>query len=191
MEKLSNPTLIKKNLITASLFMTCFELLKSAIEDRIKGLFSTNTTLSRNGEFIYKCSNEYKTEVLNRNIPNIDKRKQKEYHLFYSSCLWLKDNNVITQDDIEELEKIRRQRNLIAHQLTTLLLDDYKNINIELLRKSQLILSKIEKWWIIGVEIQVNPDYRGQEINESEVQSGRMIILDYLLEIAKDEIAVT
>jgi hypothetical protein len=188
MEKITNQTLIKRNLLVASLFVTSFEMLKTSVQDRIKGFLCFNSSLNSEGELEFEISDDYKTQVLERVIPNIDRRKYRDYHLFYSSCLWLKDNNVINQSEINELEQIRKHRNLISHNPLKLLVDDNTNINVSLLKKSQELLTKIEKWWIIEFEIPVNPDFDGQEIDESQVQSGTSIFLDYLMEIADDEI---
>jgi len=188
MEKITNPQIIKSNLIIASLFVTSFEMLKTSIQDRIKSFLCLNATLNKQVEMEHEISTEYKTNVLERAIPSIDRRKSRDYHLFYSSCLWLKDNNVINQNDIVDIEQIRKHRNLIAHNPVKLLVDDNTNINIALLKKSQTLLSKIEKWWIIEFEIPVNPDFDGKIIDENEVQSGTTVFLDYLMEIANDEI---
>jgi hypothetical protein len=188
MDKITNPTLIRRNLLVASLFMTSFEMLKTSIQDRIKSFLCFNAKLNNEGELEYEVSDDYRNQVLEKIIPNIDGRKYRDYHLYYSSCLWLKVNNVINQSDIVELEKIRKHRNLIAHNPLKLLVDDRININVELLKKSQELLKKIEKWWIVEYEIPVNPDFDGQEIDESKVQSGISILLDYLMEIANEEI---
>jgi hypothetical protein len=188
MEKITNQTLIKRNLLVASLFVTSFEMLKTSVQDRIQGFLCFNSSFNSEGELEYEISDDYKNQVLERFIPNIDRRKYRDYHLFYSSCLWLKDNNFINQSEINELEKIRKHRNLISHNPLKLLVDDNININVSLLKKSQELLTKIEKRWIIEFEIPVNPDFDGHEIDESQVQSGTSIFLDYLMEIADDEI---
>jgi hypothetical protein len=100
----------------------------------------------------------------------------------------LKENGVITKDDIDYLEQIRKHRNLIAHEPLRLLIDENVNINISLLKKSQQLLNKIEKWWIIEFEIPVNPDFDKMKIDENEVQSGTTIFLDYLMLVANAEI---
>ena len=188
MKKITNPTLIKRNLLVASLFVTSFEMLKTSIQGRIKDFLCLNATLNEQGELEFDESEDYKTQVSEREIVHINRRKYRDYHLFYSSSLWLKENNVIIQDDFDEIEKIRKHRNLIAHEPLKLLVDDNINVNIALLKKSQELLKKIEKWWIIEYEIPANPDFDEQEIDESLVQSGSSIFLDYLMEIANDEI---
>ena len=176
--------------MVASLFVTSFEMLKTSIQDRIKSFLCLNATLNEQGELEFDESEDYKTQVSKREILGINGKKLSvSYHLFYSSSLWLKESDAITQDDFDEIEKIRKHRNLIAHEPLKLLVDDNFNVNIELLRKSKELLTKIEKWWIIEVEIPLNPDFDGKKIDESEVLSGSMIFLNYLMEIANEEIS--
>lgn len=188
MEKIINKVLIKRNLLVASLFVTSFEMLKTSIQDRIKAFLCFDSKFNDEGELEYEISEDYRIQILEREIRNIDRKKYRDFHLFYSSCLWLKENNVIDENDILELQNIRKHRNLIAHNPVKLLVDDNTDINIGLLNKAQELLTRIEKWWIIEFEIPVNPDFDGREINEEEVSSGTAIFLDYLMEIANEEI---
>ncbi|WP_293307370.1 hypothetical protein [Pedobacter sp. UBA5917] len=188
MEKIINPTLLKRNMLVASLFVTSFEMLKTTIQGKIKDFLCMDGALNDQGEFEYEISDQYRSEILDRIIPHIDKKKARDYHLFYSSCLWLKENGVITKGDIGYLERIRKHRNLVAHEPLRLLIDENANINIDLLKKSQQLLNKIEKWWIMEFEIPVNPDFDGKEIDEKDVQSGTTIFLDYLMHVANDEV---
>lgn len=187
MEKLVNPLLIKRNLLVASLFITSFEMLKSSIQDRIK-FFLSDVAYNGECEMIDVISDDYRREILDRVIPNINKKNHN--HLFYSSCLWLKDMNAITQNDIDELQKIRKERNTIAHEPLKLLIDDNININIELLKKSQELLSKIEKWWLINIEMDISPGLDGVNIDTDDVKSGITILLNYFMEIADSEINI-
>jgi len=175
-------------MLVASLFVTSFEMLKTTVQGKIRDFLCINAALNDQGEFEYEISDQYRYEILGRKIPHIDKRKTRDYHLFYSSCLWLKENSVITKEDINYLEQIRKHRNLIAHEPLRLLIDENANININLLKKSQQLLNKIERWWILEFEIQVNPDFDGKKINEGDVQSGMTIFLDYLMLVANAEI---
>lgn len=185
MKKIFDPTLVKRNLIIASLIITTFEILRSVIQDRIKGFFCFNYYLNDAGELEYEISEEYKNQILDRAIPEI--RSRGDYHLFYSSCLWLKDNEVITQENIDDIQKIRKHRNLIAHEPVKLLVDEQININIYLLKKSIELISKIDKWWILEFEVTINPDFDGIDINPDNVKSGYIVFLDHLTEIVKEE----
>jgi hypothetical protein len=45
-------------------------------------------------------------------------------------------------------------------------------------------LDKIEKWWTLNIEIAINPDFNGKEINEDDIVPGKIMILRLLLDIA-------
>lgn len=46
------------------------------------------------------------------------------------------------------------------------------------------LLRKIETWWIVNVEIPINPDYDGQEIDEAGIVPGPVLSLQMLIEVA-------
>lgn len=172
MEKIVNQALLKRNMLIASLFVTSFEMLKNTIQEKIKSFLCPNSTYNAQGEFEYEISNEYRSDVLDKNIPGINRKRTPEYHLFYSSCLWLRENSVLTKTDFLSLQQIRKHRNLIAHEPVRLLIDENLNVNMELLRKAQGLLNKIEKWWVVNFEIQVNSFFDGQKIDESDIKTG-------------------
>ncbi|GAI47696.1 unnamed protein product, partial [marine sediment metagenome] len=45
-------------------------------------------------------------------------------------------------------------------------------------------LHKIEKWWILNVEIPTNPDLDGMEIDKEGIVPGQIMTLRLLLDIA-------
>ena len=165
--KFLDPEELKSNLQTASLFITAWELLKDSIISYPRQFFS-NTF--KDGVWI--PSQEYKTEVLS-----------KHKKILIASYLWLMELNVINDNDIEIIKEIVDHRNDITHELPKYLSDSEFEINISLFRKIFELISKIDTWWIINVEVAINPDYDGEEINESDVLSGRMITLYLMLEI--------
>lgn len=168
--KLLSPELTKAHLMAAGIYLTAYELLKSAIINPIKnfyigGLFENNTSIKK----------RYETEVisLHKNI-------------FEASCKWLLKIEAITPDDIQTMADIRILRNHIAHQLPDFLVDDDVNIQIDDLKKIQKILSKIDMWWIRNVELSANPDYSPidyEEIQSWNVRSGPMLLVSYLISL--------
>lgn len=104
-------------------------------------------------------------------------------------CLWFQDMEAITEDDVTDLQAIRQHRNLIAHQPVRLLVDDTVDVNLELLKKAHHLLSKIDKWWILEIEVPTSGEYNaGQGIDESEVNSGMSLLLNCFMEVAAEEI---
>jgi hypothetical protein len=46
------------------------------------------------------------------------------------------------------------------------------------------LIDKVEKWWIVNVEIPTNPDFDGKEIEEKTILCGPVIALKLLIDVA-------
>lgn len=167
-ERFLNPTSLKTNLIVGSVYLTSFEILKDSIINRLKDFFIEG--IDDNG-FIY--NNKYKEKVL-----TLAKSPLK------SSLVWLKNEEAINDKDIEDFNKINTFRNKLAHQMLDFIVNTPEDDFIDLLNKMIDLFSKIEKWWILNVEIPTSSEYYENEINEEEVFSGTMLTLKLLLDIA-------
>jgi hypothetical protein len=167
-ERFLNPESLRANLVAGSLYIAAFEMLKSSIIERIRDFFSTG--FNQSGPII---SEKYKTSVLILNKSPL-----------YASLEWLKNMEAINNDDIEEFENIKKCRNEIAHEFVDFLSTGPKTDPLPLFPKMIALLSKIEKWWIMNVEIPTNPDFAGKEVDESGVIPGPIMTLRLLTDIA-------
>ena len=165
--KVLEPEILKRNLINCSLFILAYEIFKQSVIDHPKGFYCHEW---ENGK--WKISQRYKDDVI----------KLHPKDLFHASCLWFKENDAIDEKDIEKISAIRKHRNEIAHELPSYIAAD-KNINEDLFFDLFLLLSKVDRWWIINFEVPTNPDFDGQEIDENETYSGNMIMLDMIRRI--------
>jgi hypothetical protein len=184
-EKFLNPDIVKKNLIRSSLYLTAFELLKYSVEKRLKNFLCMREEIDEN--FERKNSQKYRDEVLNRRIPELNNNK----NTYFSSCLWLHENGVISEDEVQELQRIRLHRNIIGHELPKLMIDPGHEINLELFKSIRKLLTKIEQWWIVEFEMPVNPDYDNfdyDNLDLNDVKSGNMIMLNHLIELVEEEL---
>ncbi len=91
----------------------------------------------------------------------------------------------IDQNDIEIFEKIKKCRNTLAHDFSHLtagagLPQDFDDN----FRNTVSLLRKIEVWWIVNVELSVNPDYDGKEIDEDGIMPGPLVSLKILCDVA-------
>ncbi len=175
-EKFLNPKEIKKNLIDASLFLSFFEILNSEIIERIFDFYSNEF---RDGKWI--ASDKYNETIVNRKING-------KTNIFLSSCQQLLDNNTITQDDFDQIKKIKEHRNRIAHDLPKFLFDSEYVIDKDLFNQIKVLTLKIAKWWIIEVEIPTDPQFDGQEIDTEGIIPGQEMILNYIFNIANTDI---
>src|SRR4051812_44133102 len=102
-----NPDELRPTLIIMSLYISTFEILKDSIISRIKDFYARG--FDENGEIIDPT---YQSEVLAKNKSPV-----------HASLLWLKEAEAITDEDIAIFDKVKKQRNDIAHQMFHMLSD--------------------------------------------------------------------
>src|SRR5688500_18418446 len=135
-EQLLNPPVMKERLISASLYITAFELLKDSIIDHIRSFYMVGF------ETIDDTIDEkYEATVLSRSKSPL-----------YASLNWLTENGVIDEDDLEAFERIKATRNFLAHDLRSLIIGSTDFQHIERFQELVALLRKIEIWWIVNLE---------------------------------------
>ena len=173
---------VKSSLIISSLFLTGHELLKISIIDKLKGFLCNNPRITDDGELIHIENAEYKKLKSKKHTQF--KNKANEY---YSCCEWYKVNSVISNAELDILQKIIKHRNIIAHNLPEFILDDNVNLDIELLYEIQTLLTKIQKYWFLEFEVLVNPAFDNVIIKEDEATTPIISLMNYLIDVAKNE----
>lgn len=161
-------------LISASLYITAFELLKDAINKRIEVFFMVG----------HKCRNpNYQKDYDEEMRFYREKHKDKKDKKTYASLDWLVNFGAITNADIKEYDKVREFRNKIAHELLDLT-NEQLTENQEILNKHFVamfkLLKKIETYWILNVDIPCNPNFDGKEIKAEDVFPGPVLMLQML-----------
>lgn len=165
-EKAMKPFRIRKLIKDAAVYSLTYETLEDIIITRIRDFYSTGY---ENGHEI--ISESYHSEVLEK-----DSKKKP----LNASILWLSENGVIDEIDIGRFWNCREHRNQIVHELSGKLLDlDYK-LPVEEINEMIALVEKIERWWILNVEIPTNPDPIEGEIDEEGVKSGLMLLVNFL-----------
>jgi hypothetical protein len=89
--------------------------------------------------------------------------------------------------DIELVNAIRKHRNELAHDLPKFITTADADINIRLLESIYKLVTKIDRWWIREVEIPANSDFDAQEVIDSNIQSGNMLFIQMMIQIATGE----
>ena len=165
-------------LISASLYITAFELLKDAINKRIEDFFMVG----------HKCRNRnYQKDYDEEMRFYREKHKDKKDKKTYASLDWLVNFGAITNADIKEYDKVREFRNKIAHELLDLANGNLvENLDVMSSRFIVMIelLRKIETYWILNVDIPCNPDFDGKKIKVEDVFPGPVLMLQMLCEEA-------
>jgi hypothetical protein len=170
-ENILTPELLRSNLISASIYITTFEIMKNSIITRVQDFYKfTNSWLQEKDLF---ANPQYQNDVLNK-----DKR------LVYASLQWLKESQAVSDNDIKTFNQTKRLRNLLAHEFPKMLTEGLPSELPERYNDMVSLLNKIEKWWIINFEIPVNPDIAGKDIDEKEIIPGPILSLQILLDVA-------
>ena len=122
LKKFFNPTILKQNLIIASLFIAVFDNFKTSIINRVKYFYFSGI---KNG---VEQFDEYEQAVLN-------KVKAKNNKQVKATLLWLKEMEFITEAEENLFIQLTNMRNKLAHEMNKMLIDgfpkNYKKIQKE------------------------------------------------------------
>lgn len=166
-EDFLTPAVMQERLVSASLYITAFEMLKESIVGRLKDFYC----IGFNADGVTTSPN-YEREVLSLNKSPL-----------YASLRWLADSEAIDQKDIDVFEQLKQLRNSLAHELPVIVLTGK---DVALMEKMQTLMSlmrKIEVWWVVNVEIAINPDFDDAEINPDEIIPGPILMMQIMLEV--------
>lgn len=169
LERFLNPQVMRQNIITASLFIASYEILKDCIIRRINNFYCTGL--------------ESKDEDINCRLYETEVRSRHK-KILIASLLWLKENGIITENDKRKFDKLTEIRNLFAHEIHKVLADGLPTDLPEYFLQLISLLSKIEKWWIVNVDIPVNPEWDAKEIDEDGIFPGSVAYIKILMDIA-------
>lgn len=171
-EAFLNPDIIRSKLISAGLFLVGHEMLLDSIKRHPLWFFSNRWTAEGP-----QPSAEYDTEILAR-----DPKGKRD--ALRGSIAWLRMMDVITADDEGDIKTVTDARNELAHEMTAMVGGSKPPNFAEHFATLMDLVQKIEKWWIINVELSTNPDYDGQEIDEDGIVSGPSWIMQMLRLVA-------
>lgn len=167
-ERFLDPDVVRPSLFMATMFITTFEILKNSTVDRIRDFFSIGW--SEEGSTV---SPEYEAKVLSRNRSAL-----------YASLNWLHEHQAINDQDLETFELLKKTRNLLAHKLFDVVTGQRESNHTEQFPVLVELLRKIEVWWVVNVEIPINPDYADTDVDEEGIVPGAILSLQMLLEVA-------
>ena len=167
-EEFLNPEVLRGKLISASLYLAAFEMLKTSIVDRLRDFYTFHYD-----EAGGHPDPKYDQEVLSRNRSPV-----------YASLHWLLDRAAIEQADIDIFERLKECRNRIAHEMAQVALSGGTFDHLTLFPDLVGLLRKIETWWIVNVEIPTNEEFDGKEIDEPGIIPGPIMTVKMMLDIA-------
>jgi hypothetical protein len=168
-EDFLNPDVMRSRLISASVYITAFEMLQDSIVGRIRDFFTNG--FDERGDIL---DPKYKSDVLHRNPSPV-----------YASLDWLKERGAIDEPDLAIFQCLKICRNHLTHELFTVLGKDGLPSDFKpCFREMAALLRKIEMWWIQNVEIPTNSDPDGKNIDYEGIVPGPIITLQLLCDIA-------
>ena len=166
--KFLNPESLRCSLILASLYLAAYEILRTSIIDQIKSFYTIGCPADAK-----TADPQYTTDVV-----SLDKSPLR------ASALWLQRRGVLDASDLIKLDSIREHRNAIAHDLPKFVTTTEAHVDVSLFQAICELVAKVDRWWIVEFEIPVNSDFDGKDIDSSGCQSGNMIFLHMLVQIA-------
>jgi hypothetical protein len=163
-----DPDKLRPRLIEAAVFLAGFEVLRESIVGRLRSFYMNGFDSSG-----ITVDPKYETEVRSRNRSDV-----------YASLDWLRENGVVGEADLQTFEELKRTRNRIAHELSDIAYKGNLSNGSKQLPVLIELVSKIENWWIINVDIATNPDIDPAEVDEEGIQSGTVLSLKVMQQIA-------
>lgn len=131
-EKLLDPKSLRSNLITASLYISAYEVCRESTIDKLRGYYFD--FWDKDGPHPNK---DYETKVL-----ALDKSPLQ------ATLLWFKEFGAIDDTDIESFSKARQLRHQVAHDLPNLLSSPAHKIDQAVFDRLLNVTHKIGVWWI-------------------------------------------
>jgi hypothetical protein len=155
-ERFLDPDIVRPSLFLATMFITAFEILQDSIVDDLRGFYTTG--FDENGLIV---DSEYKSRVLSKNRSPL-----------YASLQWLRENDAINDEDLANFERLKKTRNLLAHELFGVVSGQVESSHEAQFDVLVALLRKIGVWWVVNVEMPINPDFDEQEIDEEGIVPG-------------------
>lgn len=167
-EKLTNPTKLRENLMSASVYISSYEMCRDFIISKPRDFFTDSWGI--NGETL---SEEYSKDVMSFGRSPLK-----------ASLLWFKEQGAISDIDIENFEKAIAHRNKIAHNLPKFISEPDYEVDVSIFNTMLEVTNKIGVFWVMNYELSIHPDYSGQEIDEKGIQVGTIMMIKMMMQIA-------
>ena len=166
-KKFLNPDVLKPHLLLCTIFITVYEMLKDTVIERLVEFYSDG--FDTKGLI---RGHDYENKVL-----ALDEKRNP----LRSSLTWHSNKEIIDSSDLDSFHQMSTMRNELTHRLLKSLTD----VNIleiaDVLSQMISLIDKIERWWIINYELELNPisdadeiDYEG--IIPSAIQTIRLLV---------------
>lgn len=159
--------ILKFNINFSALFVLNFECLKDYMINQLRDFYCD--MMVNNDELVYKESASYKkyVRILDKNVED-------------ASLKWYVQENIITKEEFDTYQSIRKRRNDITHELLKNLNNGYIEADAVLFSKMLEIYAKIDKWWINEIEIPISRETIPDDYDKDGVCGGQAMVLDII-----------
>jgi hypothetical protein len=161
------PKAIRSNLVRAGLFLAAWELLKGEIIGQVRGFFLMTLGDEKPDP---RLLTEYKKTVLSRHDRSV----------FLASLSWLVEAKALTEEQAKLARALKEYRDEVAHELPKLLLEPGCDIDVARIREAQSLIVVLGRFWG-RITAETDPQFDGQEIEDTAIQSGIMMLMDVLV----------
>lgn len=139
-------------------------------------LFCNDAFLDKNGKIRYKPSEEYVEEIKNRSVDD-----KGNHNTLKSTMLWFVENGALTQDDYRLFLELKQLRNSFAHKMTKYLWSGLYEEHAKALGDLLSLYRKIERWWIVEIEIPIAGNDVPEGYDADGVTSGILLTFDMMI----------
>lgn len=174
-EAFLNPELVRTKLISAGLFLIGHEMLLESVKRHPRSFFSDTWTVDGP-----QVGEKYRQKIL-----ALDPKGKDD--AFRGSIAWLRKMEAISGEDEAAIKVLNDVRNEVAHEMMAMLSGAEPLHLASHFTTLMALIQKIEKWWILNVEIGANPDFDGVEIDEDGIVSGPSWAMQLLAKVALGE----
>lgn len=172
--------ILKGNINIITLYIAIYELLEDAVISKSKDFYTII-------EFDEEAKKKYTENVLSLYDKTLCPKALEKRKDILSSLLWFKKNGAIDDNDITIFAKSKTLRNEVVHEMFNYIAEGTTQL-VEQLALMYALFSKIEKWWILEIEIPISGDFPDLTENEQQgVMSGNMIVLEIIMDILAND----
>jgi hypothetical protein len=168
---------IREQFIFAGLLLTIFERFKKYAVGQVDGFFANRFDII-DGKLKYTRGAKFKHLIKEEgdNLPGQHANKE-----FRAAIHWFYDLGAITENELNDIDRIYILRNDIGHELFHIIADDNKRpIKLADVMITFSVYLKIMRWWVKEVEATTDPDFDQEKYdstNWDEVESPDTVFL--------------
>jgi hypothetical protein len=169
LEAFLNPVALRQSLILLALYVLAYESFRDNAIDHVHSLYWCG--IDDSGHKYDEDS--YRSEILSRSKSP-----------FRASLHWYREMGALDDEDLSSIQTLTKTRNRFVHELANVI--GTKELVPELTAFTELlrVYRKVEVWNVLNLELAGDPDWEGQDIDQSEVLPGPMLVLRMLTDIA-------